>query len=623
MSEIMPEYEKRIHDELPYGINDKTLNQTSEINLGFKALPDEMIEHDLTDKPDFMAFLARIGREDLATIITDKTPWLYFSQEIYREKEFGIKGGGGLGVLAGDTTRVAEELGLPLVVVTPFYSEKSHQLLVNFRHTDEYETVAPEEYRFRKIGGVAVSTRVHSEVPIEIHAKKRGSTKIVTLYEPNIGPLYPGSPSSDHRLYQEIVNGFGGYQAIKEAGLKPPVMQMNEAPTVFAAIARLDDLCSQNTNLYNALDQVKKLVIYTNHTLVPAVEGEFSIEQFEHFVMPNIKSQDVINWIYEQFNGRDKIKLSSLAIELSLKKNGVSKLHAAVSSQSYHDKTGGSVKFEAVTNGISSHWISPEFINEYHKIGALDEFNLPTEDYAEALDSLDAQTLLDIKKSNRANMNKILAGRKDQYGNPVNIPETAKLFDFKRRFVSYKRAKMIFHDIDRLAGIVDKNDAHVIFSGKPHSSDIPMIDELNQLFLAIDNNPILKERVHYIQDYDEAVGLALSTGSDCAINVPVVGEEACGTSWMKDIANGKLLISTEDGGVADVIPPVYLDVRGSNYEEEADILYNRMQEACDILSDGENLKNQVAKQLKAYLPIISGSRMIADYLDLRFERTKQ
>jgi len=81
-----------------------------------------------------------------------------------------------------------------------------------------------------------------------------------------------------------------------------------------------------------------------------------------------------------------------------------------------------------------------------------------------------------------------------------------------------------------------------------------MYQKLLEVLKLIDNDPVLKERVHYIQDYDEELGRALAIGSDASINIPIVGLEACGTSWEKDVANLKLLISTSDGGVADVQP---------------------------------------------------------------------
>lgn len=594
------------------------LDITPEIKFDLNSLPDEIQQQYPVEKPDFLEYLKAIDRQDLAEVVTDKTPWLYFSQEIYREKEFGIMGGGGLGVLAGDMTRIAEKIGLPLVVVTPFYSEKIHQALFDFNHTYTVETVKPQDYGWHNIGMIEIRTRVHNSVPLEVYAKRRGSMRIIALYEPNIGALYSGESGSDHRLYHEIVNGFGGYKVIKQAGLDPSLMQMNEAVTVFAAIARLDDLCSQGMDFDAALEKVRKSTIYTNHTLLQAAEGEFHYSQFEHFVFPNIENESVIDWLSWQFREDSRIKLSTLAIAIAGKKNGVSKLHSRISSENYYDRNGKAVNFEAVTNGISENWILPDFIEQYQNIGALDKFGLPTNDYAKMIEELDMEKIRIIKQAAREFMNDILAHRQDQYGNPVHIPEDAKVFDIKRRLVSYKRAKMIFDNPNRLIDIIDKYNAHVIISGKPHSGDVTMVSDLHQILTMIDNNPILKERVHYIQNYDEEVSQALSIGGDCAINVPIVGQEACGTSWMKDLANCKILISTVDGGVADVDPPVYLEVSGKSYEEEVDLLYRRVEEACNIIADDVWLRDQIVEQLKAYLPIISGPRMIKDYLNLRF-----
>ncbi len=580
------------------------------------SLPDELGAQPL----EFSAFLSRIDRDDIASKMDDRKPWAYFSQEIYREKEFGIQGGGGLGVLAGDMTRVAEKIGLPLIVITPFYSEKIHQALFDFGNCESFEPISPYNFGYQNLGTVQICTKVDSCVHLEVHAKRRGSMKIVTLYDPNVGALYSGESGSDHRLYHEIITGFGGYKVIKKAGLNPSLMQMNEAPTVFAAISMLDDFVSQGKGFDAALEEVRALALYTNHTLLPAAEGEFCLGQFEHFVFPNIINQSVVDWLSSIFNQDGKVKLSTIAIEIAANKNGVSILHSKISSQNYLDRAGRPVEFKAVTNGISDHWISPEFIKKYHEIGALDEFGLPTENYIEALEKLTPAMIREIKTNSRKFMNDILSHRQDQYGNPVFVPDGVKVIDIKRRLVSYKRAKMIFFEPERLTQIVQIHDAHIIISGKPHSGDVTMVDDLRHILEMVDKNQVLKERIHYIQNYDEEVSQALAIGGDCAINVPIVGLEACGTSWMKDIANCKLLISTIDGGVADVNPPVYLDVTGSTYEQEANMLHRRIAEACCIISDDKHLQKQVIKQLEAYLPIICGSRMIKDYLNLCFSK---
>jgi starch phosphorylase len=529
--------------------------------------------------------------------------------ELYDKDENDIKGGGGLGILAADTRRVAEELGIPLVVVTPFYTKESHQELMHFFQVEQHQQTYPERL-YRQLGRVGVSTAIHDEVAIDIYERKLGSTRIVTVTEPNFGELYPGSNSGDHRLYQEMALGFAGYQAIKNEGLNPTFMQLNEAPTVFAAVAMLDDLASGGMDFDQALETVRNKMLYTNHTLVQAVEGEFEKSQFEHMIFPNITSPEVQSWLDGLFGETDRLRLSLLAIELADTKSGVSKLHARVAE--YSDAHGEPVQFEAVTNGISDKWILEESKDLLAEMGVMDEFSLPTKDYAERLETLSIHDVRQVRQVGRQQMDQVLAARKDQYGDPIVIPEGATVFDFKRRFASYKRPDLMFNDPDRLAEILHRRNAHFIMTGKPHANDEGMKYELSRLLQLIHEHEVLRERVHYVQDYDEEVGRALSVGADCAINVPVVGEEACGTSFMKDIANFKVLISTPDGGVADIEPIACLEVSG----DESNSLYERVDEAAGIIGDDEAYRQQLIHQLKGYAPVFSGARMMGEYMGL-------
>ena len=164
------------------------------------------------------------------------------------------------------------------------------------------------------------------------------------------------------------------------------------------------------------------------------------------------------------------------------------------------------------------------------------------------------------------------------------------------------------------------HNAHYILAGKVHQGDSVMYQRLIDILKLIDKDPVLRERVHYIQDYDEELGRALAVGSDIAINVPMIGLEACGTSWEKDIANLKLLISTSDGGVADVKPIACLEVTGHNYEDEVKSLYVNMYKAATIIGNDTMLLRHIHRQLNAYLPIISGARMLKDYLKFLFPK---
>lgn len=569
---------------------------------------------------DASEFYDAIERSALTHQLSESRPYVYWTIEIY-DKANGIKGGGGLGVLAADTRRVAEQLEVPFVVVTPFYRSESHQSIDGLKQTEYSENVSPQDYGFEYVDDVTVSSKGHPDTSLSIFKKTLGSTQFVTMSETNFGQLYEGDGSGDHRLYQEVALGFGGYKALKLLGIKPAVIQLNETATVFAAIARLDELCANGMNLYEAIVYVRKHTLYTNHTLLQAAEPEFHISQFEKLVMPNIKSAAVRGWIREQFK-HDMLRPNMLAIELTEAKNGVSKLHARVAN--FRDRNNERVKFQAVTNGIDMNtWVLPEIMDMYHEKGILDKFNMPTEDYLDKLSNLKADEIRALKKLGRQQMNNILATRRDQYGRAINIPEDAFVFDFKRRFANYKRPYLPFERPETLKQILIDYNAHYILAGKVHQGDVTMYNHLLDILKLIDQDPILQEKVHYLQDYDEELGLALSVGADAAINIPIIGLEACGTSWEKDIANLKLLISTSDGGVADIKPIACLEVAGNNYHDEVSSVYTNMHKACQIAQNDSMLERHVKKQVGAYLPTISGSRMLKDYLKFLFPKSKK
>ena len=496
---------------------------------------------------DVSEFYEAIERANLTKKLSPERPYVYFTMEVY-DKSNGIKGGGGLGVLAADTRRVAEKLEIPFVCVTPFYRTELHQSIENLDQCENFLPVNPEEYGFEYLDDVEIYTEGMPPARLNIFQKVLGSTRFLTMGESNFGELYAGDGSGDHRLYQEVSLGFGGYNALKMIGLKPAVIQLNETATIFAAVARLDELVRNGMNLYEAIVYVRKHTLYTNHTLVQAAESEFSFEQFARIVMPNIQSSALKTWISGLF--RDgRLKLSTLTIELAEAKNGVSRLHARVAD--YRDINGDKVKFKAVTNGIDlPTWVLPEILAKLEQREIFDKFGLPTDDFKQNLQNLSTDEIIELKRLGRAKLNEILLNRKNQRGETVQIPEDALVFDFKRRFVSYKRPWMPFEDLEKLKQILRENNAHYILAGKVHQGDEKMREMLHAVLSKIESDELLRERVHYIQDYDEELGLALAVGSDVAINVPIVGLEACGTSFMKDLANLKLLISTADGGVA-------------------------------------------------------------------------
>ena len=146
-----------------------------------------------------------------------------------------------------------------------------------------------------------------------------------------------------------------------------------------------------------------------------------------------------------------------------------------------------------------------------------------------------------------------------------------------------------------------------------------MLSKLYELLDKVQKDDYLKTHVHYLPDYDEEIARALSVGSNVSVNVPIVGLEACGTSWEKDILNMCLLISTHDGGVADAPIDSYLSISGENEKEEIEQFYIRLEEAISAWKNDFDLEFWVRKELSRYLPIISGSRMLKDYVDYLFK----
>ena len=574
----------------------------------------EKLFHRLENIEDVEEFYAAIDRKHLNKSLSPERPYTYWTIELY-DKANGIRGGGGLGVLAADTRRVAERQQVPLTLITPFYPSEPHQTYTNFENGAYHEAVSYAQYGFKFID--TVNIRACGQIcTLDVVEKQLGSTRILCITEPNFGELYSGESGGDHRLYQEVSLGFGGYQALKLVGLKPAIMQLNEVATFFAALARLDELASNGMDVYEAIVYTRKHTLYTNHTLVQAAEAEFSYEQFERYVFPNLKSRAVKKWLSDKF-GNGRIRLSTVTIEIAELRSGVSKLHTRVAN--YHDLAGNKIKFKAITNGIDiPTWTLPEIVSYLKNKNILDKFDLPSENYLDNIDQIDAKEILELKKLGRVELNRVLSRRVNQYGQHPVVEDDALVFDFKRRFVDYKRPWLPMTNPERLAEILEKYNIHYFLAGRVHEGDHVMAEKLRALLKTVDENPILRKRVHYLPDYDEELGRALSIGSNVSINTPIVGLEACGTSWMKDIVNLGILISTHDGGVADCSSDSYLSVCGKNEAEEVESLYQRMEEAARAWRNDFDLEMTIKTELKNYLPVISGSRMLRDYLDYLF-----
>ena len=535
--------------------------------------------------------------------------------ELY-DKENGIRGGGGLGVLVADARRIAERMGLPFVVLTPFYPQELRQRTVDGEIVNDVVKTEYADYGYVDAGMVSIKCNSDT-VTLNIIRKDFEKTSIVAVTEPNFGVLYQGKSESEHRLYQEVALGFGGYKALKLIGLQASLMQMNEAATAFLPLATLDAMVAGGENFDKALLKVRQSTLYTNHTLLYAAEAVFTLDQFEKYVFTNIQSRAVESWVKGLFVD-GTITLSKLALALSMRRNAVSRLHAERAD--YVDECGRKVFFEPITNGIDMEkWVLPEIMEKYRELGAINKFGRVLPSYRRPLARLTPETVLALKARGREVMNEILKSYPDQYGKTTSFRSDDIVFVYKRRLVTYKRPDMLFLKPEKLRSVLEPVGAHYILAGRVHAGDEGMVGRLKGILRCTDEDDYLRTHVHYLADYDERLAYGLSVGCDVTINVPKVGLEACGTSWMKDIANLQLLISTPDGGVADVDTKYYWAITEKNYFDEIDEVCAAMSEAIKTRKSKTAFAMRVRLQLDGFLPIVSGERMLDEYLE--FVRT--
>ena len=551
-------------------------------------------------------FLDAIGRGELKETLTSSSPWVSVSMEIaFDQMPFT----GGMGILEGDKLLQAEKSGVPFVVVTLAYSDRWRQRLEGFRQREDHQVLTPEALGLVRIAQTGIRANDNT-IAVDICQQQSGNVGIIALYEEGLRELYYGSNDDQHRLYQEVVLGFGGQRALDNPllSLSPSVIHLNESAKVFSAVAYLDKLVSGGMSLAEALSATRAKTILTNHTLVPAAVSTFSKDLYERYVFKNIASKEVEKWIEGMIDAKGgSLDLATLALELAGRFNGVSRIHSEAASGQFRRFNESAVQFEPITNGIfMERWADPRLLSLYRKSGIIDEFDLPSPDFGERIDHLDNWELGRIKGGAKNDLTQYLEKRVDQYGRSVQVPPNAKIAVWARRLAGYKRPGMVFENPQELAQILQDENMYLIIAGKAHPTDWPMKDELFRILNLVDNYPELRTRVDFVQDYDEELARHLVRGADIWLNTPKVGQEACGTSPLKAIASLTRVISTRDGGLADVDPPTYFEVKGEDYREEVDSLYFKLGQVAAENNHHDVWAAAVKKQLKAYLPIISG-----------------
>jgi glycogen phosphorylase len=513
----------------------------------------------------------------------------------YFSAEFGLTESlqnysGGLGVLAGDHLKASSDLGIPLIGIGLLYKVGYFQQYLNSDgwQLERYEindfNNLPMQLVLNENGEPLTESVSFSDREVKFQVWKIQVGRVpLFLLDTNIPSnseadrkitetLYGGNVET--RIQQEIILGIGGIRTLHRMGIKPMVCHMNEGHSAFLSLERMRLIIQQAGLTYKEAKEIGYYSnIFTTHTPVPAGIDVFSNELVEKYLGSYYRNELKISG--EEFYSlgtiyKDKqssvFNMAHLAMNTAGYVNGVSKLHSAVSKKmwvsGYKDVPFNEIPIGHVTNGvhIRSH-ISREMEALFLQyLGEKWVENPSSKELWERVDRIPDEELWRTHERRRerlvafarSRLRKQIISRggsqaEIEAANEVLNP-SALTIGFARRFATYKRATLIFRNIERLADILNDKEHPVqfIFSGKAHPKD----DEgkrLIQEIVQIAKEERFRRKIVFIENYDLNVARYLVEGCDVWLNNPRRPLEASGTSGMKIISNGGLNFSILDG----------------------------------------------------------------------------
>jgi glycogen phosphorylase/synthase len=544
----------------------------------------------LEDDDEFVAELKKVNETFKAYIERPDNPELpsiaYFSME------FGIHPclkiySGGLGILAGDYLKEASDSNLNITGVGLLYrygyfkqklGPKGEQLSID--EAEEFSRLPINPVKDTKGNHLCVNLVWPGRtVKIRVWEAMVGKVRLILLdtdFDDNLPEdrsvtdhLYGGD--NENRLRQELILGIGGIRALANMGLKPDIYHSNEGHSAFISLERLRSLINeQHLTFYEAIEVVRSSTLFTTHTSVPAGHDAFEEDLLRKYIS-HYHSRLMITWgdlmALGQCKGDTdkKFYMSYLAARMSQEMNGVSKLHCEVSQEMFNKLWPGYLKEELfigyVTNGVHHPtWTAPEWREVYRELTGNISFDQTNRELWEKLYNLEDKRVYEIKKRLKKNLftnirKKLQSDMIEKHVSPhtlltisSHLDEKALTIGFARRFATYKRASLLFRDLERLAHIVNNPGRTVqfIFAGKAHPNDGGGKDLIKRVF-EVSQMPEFAGKVIFLENYDIELAKHLTRGVDIWLNTPTRPLEASGTSGEKAVMNGTIHFSVLDG----------------------------------------------------------------------------
>lgn len=595
----------------------------------------------------------------------------YFCMEYGLDTSLKIYSGG-LGILAGDYLKEASDMKVNMTAVGLLYRYGyfTQQLSASGEQVATYE---PQSFLKIPANPVRDENGVWLTVSVALPGRNLtariwkvavGRTDLYLLdtdYEANrpedrqvTHHLYGGD--WENRLKQEILLGFGGIRLLRALGLKPDVYHCNEGHAAFIGLERLREYIGEGLSYGEAVEVIRSSSLFTTHTPVPAGHDAFS-EELLRVYLGHFPESVKIDWqtlmglgkIHAN-NPSEKFSMSFLAANLSQEVNGVSWLHGKVSQKIFADMWPGYLPEElnvsSVTNGVHyPTWTAPEWKEIHAKVFG-DDFATHHYDKScfNGIYDVADETIWSTRQSLRK---KLISAVKDiladttatAHYSPAQIVKIRKTLrddiltiGFARRFATYKRATLLFGDLDRLDKIVNNPDHPVqfLFAGKAHPADKAGQDLIKRI-VDISKMAQFIGKIVFIPNYDISIAKLLVQGVDVWMNNPTRPLEASGTSGEKAVMNGVMHFSVLDGWWVEGYKP------GAGWALKMERTYDdqRFQDDLDSATIYNIIENEIAETFykkeedglpKEWIGIIKNTvaqvacnfttnRMMTDYLN--------
>ena len=517
----------------------------------------------------------------------------YFSAEYGLDQTIPIYSGG-LGILSGDHLKSASDLGIPLVGVGLLYKNGYFNQKINgygqqeteYNNIDLYDLPInpvkddkgddltiyvkfPKRRLYLKVWQINVGRvklyLLDSDIP-----KNNEEDRDVTLR------LYGGD--QEMRIRQEIVLGMAGVSLLtKYLGLKPTIYHMNEGHSAFLNLEIIKNIIKEKQVSFEvAKDIASSKTVFTTHTPVPAGNDIFPIELVEKYFKDfwprlGITREEFLKLGMKPGPNLDKgFNMGILALKIAGKKNGVSKLHGAVSRELFSDVWPNIAANESpigyVTNGIHTcSWLAPklkELYNKYlipywqdnmHQDYVWEKIKNIPDDKLWSAHVERKRKLINLVKENTTERLRRSGYSYEEINEIVSkLNPDALTIGFARRFATYKRATLIFKDIERMTQIMNNagKPVQIIFAGKAHPADKEGQDLIKYIH-EVSMMPQFKGKIFLLENYNIAMSRYLISGVDVWLNNPRRPMEASGTSGQKASVNGVINFSVLDGWWAE------------------------------------------------------------------------